>query len=267
MADGPKHFRNLLRTANLSLGVWECHGDNRRPGPEQHTDLPTINVPFRGLYARHGPSGDQILDPMTVSLSNRGEVWRTSHPGPCGDRGAYVQLTPAGVERMLASPNDGGEATPFTRGYRHLDGHGWLGWRSLVADIDRDAPDALAVEDAVCGLIEQLVPAPALPAHAAELARAARAALATRSLPIPQLARDLGVSPFHLCRCFRRAAGTTIHAWDEHLRLRRAADHLRGGGRDLTTVALDHGFSSHAHFTTRFRRAFGVTPSAWRARS
>jgi len=36
-------------------------------------------------------------------------------------------------------------------------------------------------------------------------------------------------------------------------------------GLDLTRGALDVGFSSHSHFTTVFRRAYGRTPSAWRA--
>jgi AraC family transcriptional regulator len=32
----------------------------------------------------------------------------------------------------------------------------------------------------------------------------------------------------------------------------------------LTTVALETGFASHAHFSTVFRAALGVTPSSYR---
>jgi len=34
---------------------------------------------------------------------------------------------------------------------------------------------------------------------------------------------------------------------------------------DLTSLALDLGFSSHSHFTLAFRRAFGCTPSQFRS--
>ena len=33
---------------------------------------------------------------------------------------------------------------------------------------------------------------------------------------------------------------------------------------DLTELAMDLGFSSHSHFSARFRRAFGLTPSEFR---
>ena len=33
----------------------------------------------------------------------------------------------------------------------------------------------------------------------------------------------------------------------------------------LAEIALDLGFQGHSHFTARFRRAFGDTPSAVRA--
>lgn len=266
MPEGPKQFRPLLRAEGVSVGLWDCRGDNRTPGHEQLSFAPTVNVPLRGVYARHGPHGDQILDPMTVSLSNRGEVWRSSHPGPCGDVGLYVVLDPVAVEALLPCQSDADAGAPFTRSYLHLDGPAWLAWSALAADLRDGLLSDGAALDTVHHLLEALGPAPTLPAHAHALSREARAVLARGPMPLPALARLLGVSPFHLCRCFRGSTGTTLHAWEEGLRLRRAARHLEGAPADLSALALDAGFSSHAHFTTRFRRAFGVTPSAWRGR-
>jgi AraC-like DNA-binding protein len=48
------------------------------------------------------------------------------------------------------------------------------------------------------------------------------------------------------------------------LRLSRALVELPHAN-DLTTLAFDLGFSSHSHFTVSFRRAFGCTPSEFRA--
>jgi AraC-like DNA-binding protein len=35
-------------------------------------------------------------------------------------------------------------------------------------------------------------------------------------------------------------------------------------GGDITAIALEAGFASHSHFTARFKRFFGSTPSALR---
>ena len=35
---------------------------------------------------------------------------------------------------------------------------------------------------------------------------------------------------------------------------------VRGEGRSITTIAFDHGFNSSAHFSTMFRRKYGVSP-------
>jgi AraC-like DNA-binding protein len=47
------------------------------------------------------------------------------------------------------------------------------------------------------------------------------------------------------------------------LRLTRALD-LLARCDDLTRLSLDLGFSSHSHFTSAFRRAYGCTPAYFR---
>jgi transcriptional regulator GlxA family with amidase domain len=43
-----------------------------------------------------------------------------------------------------------------------------------------------------------------------------------------------------------------------------ALDEVLDSRRDLTTIGIALGFSSHSHFTACFRASFGVTPSALR---
>ena len=43
-----------------------------------------------------------------------------------------------------------------------------------------------------------------------------------------------------------------------------AIDAVLDRGGDLTAIALDAGFASHSHFTTRFKGVFNYTPSAFR---
>lgn len=262
-----KSFRRLLRDDGLSLGVWSCTLDHRRPGPEQHTEVPTVNVPLRGAFTRLVEGRAELVDPLTASLSNAGETWRTTHPVACADNGVYVQLTPARAAALLPSRDDRGADAPFPRSLRRLAPADWLGWRLLVADLAAGRLEEDAARDRAERLVEALAGAPALAADT-ELARAARVELGRGEVPsVQELAARLGVSREHLCRAFRRATGTTVHDALDQLRLRRAADALAGGAGDLAALAAELGFAHHSHLTLRFRRAFGLPPSAWRARA
>lgn len=49
--------------------------------------------------------------------------------------------------------------------------------------------------------------------------------------------------------------------WIWNRRLQLAYDRLaRGDGRSITLIAFDHGFNSSAHFSTMFRRRYGISP-------
>lgn len=88
--------------------------------------------------------------------------------------------------------------------------------------------------------------------------------LANMALPpsIPELAAIAGINEFKLKKGFRELFGTTVFGLlgDERLRLAHAA--LTEGHKTVTEVAFELGYSSLAHFSTRFKERFGVTPSA-----
>ncbi|WP_420871264.1 helix-turn-helix transcriptional regulator [Marinicauda algicola] len=79
------------------------------------------------------------------------------------------------------------------------------------------------------------------------------------------IGRELGVSPCHLTRSFRHVTGEPLYRFLNRARLAIGLDRIAAGEEGLTGLALDLGFSSHAHFTTAFRREYGRTPSAARA--
>lgn len=68
----------------------------------------------------------------------------------------------------------------------------------------------------------------------------------------------------HFCAQFTREVGVSPAAYHLQLRLDAARLALRQPDFDITKVALQHGFSSSQHFSTVFRRAYGVTPREWR---
>jgi AraC family transcriptional regulator len=80
------------------------------------------------------------------------------------------------------------------------------------------------------------------------------------------LARQAGLSAFHLQRIFAAAVGETPKQLTLRLRLGRAAVMLLTSDDSILDVALSCGFQSHEVFIRAFRRRFGMTPSAYRAR-
>jgi AraC family transcriptional regulator len=90
-----------------------------------------------------------------------------------------------------------------------------------------------------------------------------RAELAT-DLDLHTLAAESGYSRSHFLRTFRAAMGCSPHQWLTRLRLEQAKTMLRENSPSLIAIALDCGFSSHAHFSNTFRQIVGVTPSDYR---
>jgi AraC family transcriptional regulator len=86
-------------------------------------------------------------------------------------------------------------------------------------------------------------------------------------LRLDDVARALHVSTFHLCRLFKEETGMPIHRYLNHLRLRYALRELVQGETELAELAMAVGFSCQSHFTTAFRKEFGVSPGEARRRA
>jgi len=84
-------------------------------------------------------------------------------------------------------------------------------------------------------------------------------------LDVPTLARAAHVSPAHFSREFRRAFGETPHQYLMTRRLERAAALLRNTDWSVAEVCARVGLGSLGSFTTSFGRAFGLSPTAYRA--
>jgi AraC-like DNA-binding protein len=84
------------------------------------------------------------------------------------------------------------------------------------------------------------------------------------SISLDELARVVQMSPFHLCRMFKRSTGVAPHQWILRRRIEIAKQLIDEPRHSLTDIAYRLGFSSQAHFTTAFRRRTGTTPKQWR---
>jgi AraC family transcriptional regulator len=86
----------------------------------------------------------------------------------------------------------------------------------------------------------------------------------TQTPRLAELAGIGGVHPTHLARHFRRHYHSTIGEYLRQRRVDAAIEMLSQQRLSLTEIALEAGFSSHAHFCTAFKRVTGVTPSQFR---
>jgi AraC-like DNA-binding protein len=84
-------------------------------------------------------------------------------------------------------------------------------------------------------------------------------------LDVGDLARAAGLSRAHFSREFRRAFGESPHGYLLTRRLERSAALLRATDRPVVAICFAVGLRSVGSFTTSFTRAYGLTPTAYRA--
>jgi AraC-like DNA-binding protein len=84
-------------------------------------------------------------------------------------------------------------------------------------------------------------------------------------LDVQTVARAAHLSPAHFSREFRRAFGETPHQYLLTRRLERAAALLRDTDRSVAEICFIVGLRSVGSFTTSFGKAYGRTPTAYRA--
>jgi len=83
-----------------------------------------------------------------------------------------------------------------------------------------------------------------------------------RTVTISELAREAGLSTFHLIRVFRASFGLPPYKYLELVRIQHARRLIRHGF-PLTHVVHATGFSDQSHLTRYFKRIVGVTPGIY----
>jgi AraC family transcriptional regulator len=263
----------LLETPLLTVGEFRCPPEDvawREPnliGERAHVVFPRVPV-----LIQHDGRTPVLATATQTMLYNANQTYRRELRNTAGDDCVYLEVPAESLQQLaedgavLVDGNgrlvvDHTVAGPRTYLLQHL----------LVRHLRSDERDELIAEEVAAMLVRAALgerPAGAKPQRAdsghRELAEAAKTELAGRldeRITLHGLARRLHASAFHLARVFRAETGFTLHGFRQTLRLRAALERLPASGRDLSAVALELGFSSHSHFTERFRNEFGLTPS------
>jgi AraC family transcriptional regulator len=83
-------------------------------------------------------------------------------------------------------------------------------------------------------------------------------------ISVSMLSSIAGLSRSHFSHAFRASVGRTPHAHIVRLRIERAMKLMVDSDVALSEIALATGFSDQAHFSNKFRRTTGSTPTQWR---
>lgn len=270
-----------MRTPLLSVGEFRCPpGDaswreTNLIGDRAHVVFPRVPVVIR-----------QADREPVLATANHAMLYDANQPyerearSEHGDDCAFIELPTA----SLASLADEGASLVgddhrMRATHAPTDSRTYLAQHLLVQHLREQPHDLLGAEEAaVCIVLAALSGPPPGPcarrrttrvAHR-ELAEAAKAELAASPGPgttLGQLARRLHTSAFHLARVFRAETGFGLAQYGRTLRLRAALERLRDSEGDLSSLALELGFSSHSHFAATFHREFGIPPSRLSSRS
>jgi AraC family transcriptional regulator len=277
--------RIVLDSGSARLGLWRCPAGHPRFEDTGPIEGYLLVFPGTRVSITHAGKAPIRADPTLVLFYNRGQEYRRGRISPEGDFCQWIAVPPEWVVeavRPFEPRVDERPLRPFGLTHGPSSSSSFLRQLILIRLAQRRTgedviPDPLAVEEAVVSILAASIAS----AYAArrmdalgsgrgsaragsELVDRVRDVLArsyTESLTLAAVARTAGTSPFHMCRVFRRVTGRTLHSYRNTLRLRRALELVAQGQPDLTTLALDLGYSSHSHFTHSFRTAYGVTPA------
>ncbi|MDF1572036.1 MAG: two-component regulator propeller domain-containing protein [Bacteroidales bacterium] len=83
-------------------------------------------------------------------------------------------------------------------------------------------------------------------------------------LDVVSVSREMGMSRSVLYRKIKSISGYTIQEFVRVCKLKKAANLLINSQESISEIAYSSGFSNAKHFSTRFRKHFGVTPTEFR---
>ncbi|MDR6666704.1 helix-turn-helix domain-containing protein [Rhizobium sp. 1399] len=259
----------LLKTKTVTIRDIVCNGECRHKSDEECAHKTSLVYPYRGVFMRHVGRNDTVAEANQVLFFNVGQGYRISHPVDGGD--ACIDLSID--ESLLAelAPRDqvqAGELFGFKRQRRRVDPRAQALVALLRHGLRRNVAETLEAETLALTLVrrslgERTSHAAGASAGRQKLVDRAKLVLSAdlaRRWTLAEIATEVGVSPVYLTQVFQQVEATPLYRYQLRLRLARALD-LLGEYEDLTALGLDLGFSSHSHFTSSFRQAYGQTPA------
>jgi len=273
--------RVVFETGMVRIGAFRCHPSH----PQFHDTGPARNCcfvfPRTAVEIQHEHEPAFVGNPNVVTFYNRGQLYQRNAISFEGDRCDWFGVETGVVREAVHAVDPSVDARPewpfrFTRCWS--DSSTYLLQRQVFERvITGKGEEPIAIEETVLMLLERVLrfayraAQPAVHAirfkqydqvHGMEVILSERL---DEYLTLADIASEIGMSVFHMCRIFRRTTGMTMWQYRHKLRLREALEDVSESPRSIVDIALESGFSSHSHFTSQFHREFGRTPSTIRS--
>ncbi|MBS1716900.1 MAG: helix-turn-helix transcriptional regulator [Armatimonadetes bacterium] len=136
-------------------------------------------------------------------------------------------------------------------------------WNRLLAVCAQGLGPA-EIDVAVMELLAQFAVGPREQPSTGWLKRAKEILDEAPTMAIRDVAKEVGIHPFHLCRAFREAYGCSPTAFRSQRRLESAMAAMTSSRR-LGEIAQDAGYFDQSHLVKEFRGKLGVAPSKFSA--
>ena len=240
--------------------------------PEEHTTTTQLIFPYRGVYVRHVGHDQAVAEANQVLFFNANEGYRVSHPVAGGDGSLTLVIDESQLHEL--APRDilhRSSGIAFRRRRLRIDARAQALVALLRHTLHEKLAEPLEAEILALTLVRRTLGprishAPDSTFGRQKLADRAKLVLSSdlmRRWTLAEIAGELRVSPVYVTQVFQQVEGLPLYQYQLRLRLAGALD-LLARYDDLTTLALDLGFSSHSHFTATFRRVYGCSPSAFK---
>jgi AraC-like DNA-binding protein len=272
--------RVVFQSAAAQAGAFRCPPSDPRFRDSGPIERHLVVFPRTGVWIRHAGQRAFVADPHVITIYNRGQEYTRAPLAADGDRCDWFAVSPETAREIAGAhePRAADREHPFVHPCGPCPPGLYLSQRALFHRLERRAVDEVEAEESVLAVVAEAiaaaygtrggwpVPDGTLEAQLdlVERARADIIAHARERTTLNGIAKRLGVSPFHLCRVFRRLTGTSLHAYRIELRQRLALEPLAGESVSVSRVAADLGFASHSHLTATFRQRLGLTPTRLR---
>ncbi len=275
-----------VQTPTVIIGEFRCSPTHPSFREDTCADIawPSMAFPRAPIGFRFEGRDPEVADQNSVVLFNPGVSYRRFKIDERGSQTDWIEVRPDVLAELVARHDPTvveRPGMPFTCNIAPASSPVYLMQRLsyMVARCGACLSATAAEEQGLKiarAVVDALFDGPRASAHAPDRGQDARhravvndvkTLLALHMRPgmsLSELSDSVGVSPFHLCRVFRRITGTTIHRYLDRLRLRASLELLGETQQRLASIALSVGYSSESHFSDAFNREFRMRPSRFR---
>jgi AraC family transcriptional regulator len=264
----------LYRSAFGRVEILRCNGRHALARRREFASRLHFTLPLAGSFVWHADQDSVFADPTTLLCTHEGESFRMSHPNG-GDHS--LVLSPS--EEVLSHLSERAAAAGLA-GRRRLflaPARAQLLAHRFYADPTTKL-DAVAADESLVQFFESVAlsqpagdPLGGSPGDG-HVRRSPDDSLVRRALDyvhhtseplltLKNIASAMHVRAAYLTHAFAERTGQPLYRYIMSLKLSRALHRIATADEDLTTIALDLGFSSHSHFSALFKARYGLTPS------